>query len=103
MRYEETAAPQALPGARTCKPTTLCSVLFCSAMFCSVLFCSALPNPTKPTQTNTTAPQHHTTVTQWGLKCKTASKAPVRTKGNGAEGTGELKNRRRRRRDILKI
>eukprot|EP00661_Eupelagonemidae_sp_cell13_P015647 gene15647-biopygen18725 len=29
-KNEELAAPQALPGARICKPTTLCSVLVCS-------------------------------------------------------------------------
>eukprot|EP00661_Eupelagonemidae_sp_cell13_P023931 gene23931-biopygen5871 len=36
---EEIAASQALPGARTCNPPTLFSVLLCSVLCCSVLFC----------------------------------------------------------------
>eukprot|EP00661_Eupelagonemidae_sp_cell13_P009344 gene9344-biopygen19720 len=58
-----------------------CSVMCCSVLLhpvlCSVLFRASSTNPTKPTQTNTTTPQHHTTATQWGPKMQ-----------SGAEGTG---------------
>eukprot|EP00661_Eupelagonemidae_sp_cell13_P019671 gene19671-biopygen7001 len=37
---EEMAASQALPGARTYNPPTLCSVLLCSVLCSAVLFCS---------------------------------------------------------------
>eukprot|EP00661_Eupelagonemidae_sp_cell13_P014586 gene14586-biopygen583 len=89
-KNEECAAPQALPGFRTCKPTTLCSVLFCYVLFCSVLFCSALfcsvlvysvlPCATQPTQHKLT-PQHHTTTTlqlSGDQKCITAPTAPAK-------------------------
>eukprot|EP00661_Eupelagonemidae_sp_cell13_P011372 gene11372-biopygen16861 len=56
------------------------------------------PNPTNPTQTNTTTPQHHNTATQWGPNCKAAPKVPEKGEitapkapGNweiGAEGAG---------------
>eukprot|EP00661_Eupelagonemidae_sp_cell13_P025544 gene25544-biopygen21000 len=41
-KKEGIAAPQALPGARTCNPTTLCYVLPCSVLSCPVLFCPVL-------------------------------------------------------------
>eukprot|EP00661_Eupelagonemidae_sp_cell13_P021608 gene21608-biopygen13210 len=96
-----------LPGSALHCSALLRSVLFCSVLFCPVLsyvvlscpvlLCS-LPNPTKPTQTNTTTPQHHTPATQWEPeKCKTASQVPEKIH-NGAEGAGEMKNWRRRRR-----
>eukprot|EP00661_Eupelagonemidae_sp_cell13_P016288 gene16288-biopygen17244 len=42
-KNEGIAAPQALPGARTCSPTTLFySALFCLVLSCSVLSCAVL-------------------------------------------------------------
>eukprot|EP00661_Eupelagonemidae_sp_cell13_P024151 gene24151-biopygen17892 len=67
------------------------AVLVHPVLFCSVLFRASSTNPTKPTQTSTTTPQHHTSATQWGpKKCNPAPRAPGEKWDTSAQGVGGL-------------